>query len=63
MLGYGNGQAHSLLLKSDGTVWAWGKNDLGQLGNGTTVNGYPLLSLRCTLFSNYVLFPYFFFCI
>jgi alpha-tubulin suppressor-like RCC1 family protein len=25
---------HSLALKNDGTVWAWGYNDVGQLGNG-----------------------------
>jgi predicted CxxxxCH...CXXCH cytochrome family protein len=30
------GNAHSVALKSDGSVWAWGKNDLGQLGDGTT---------------------------
>ena len=30
------GASHSLSLKSDGTVWAWGKNDYGQLGDGTT---------------------------
>jgi len=30
------GVAHSLALKSDGTVWAWGGNYYGQLGNGTS---------------------------
>lgn len=29
------GANHSLALKSDGTVWAWGHNLYGQLGNGT----------------------------
>lgn len=29
------GLSHSLALKSDGTLWAWGLNDYGQLGNGS----------------------------
>ncbi|MDD2789235.1 MAG: hypothetical protein PHU40_01055 [Sulfurimonas sp.] len=29
---------HSIALKSDGTLWSWGDNGLGQLGDGTTVN-------------------------
>jgi alpha-tubulin suppressor-like RCC1 family protein/regulation of enolase protein 1 (concanavalin A-like superfamily) len=31
------GRAHSLALKSDGTVWAWGDNTHGQLGDDTIV--------------------------
>ncbi len=29
------GWLHSLALKKDGTVWAWGRNESGQLGDGT----------------------------
>ena len=32
------GAGHSLALKSDGTVWAWGNNADGQLGDGTTTS-------------------------
>jgi alpha-tubulin suppressor-like RCC1 family protein len=32
------GYAHSLALKRDGTVWAWGWNYYEQLGDGTTSN-------------------------
>ncbi len=30
------GYLHSLALKNDGTLWAWGANYAGQLGNGTS---------------------------
>ncbi len=29
---------HTIVLKSDGTVWTWGRNDYGQLGDGTDIN-------------------------
>jgi alpha-tubulin suppressor-like RCC1 family protein len=32
------GEHENYALKSDGTVWAWGGNFLGQLGNGTYTN-------------------------
>lgn len=32
------GTWHCLAIKGDGTVWAWGRNDYGQLGDGTTNN-------------------------
>jgi alpha-tubulin suppressor-like RCC1 family protein len=33
-----SGDRHSIALRSDGTVWTWGHNGLGQLGDGTTVD-------------------------
>src|SRR5258708_1452126 len=32
------GDYHALALSSNGTVWAWGKNGSGQLGDGTTTD-------------------------
>ena len=42
-MGVSAGAQHSLGVRSDGTLWAWGENDAGQLGAGTTS---PLPPLR-----------------
>jgi len=33
-----NGDLHSLAIKSDSTLWAWGNNSVGQLGDITVAN-------------------------
>jgi len=35
-----SGLQHCLALKTDDAVWAWGDNEWGQLGDGTTTNRY-----------------------
>lgn len=32
------GDHHTLAIKDDGTLWSWGFNNDGQLGNGTLTN-------------------------
>jgi alpha-tubulin suppressor-like RCC1 family protein len=32
------GYSHTAAVKTDGTLWTWGANTAGQLGDGTTVN-------------------------
>ncbi|HMM12669.1 MAG TPA: hypothetical protein PKE03_11300, partial [Bacteroidales bacterium] len=32
------GRVHSLAIRNDGTLWAWGRNTYGQLGIGSTTN-------------------------
>ena len=39
--GIAAGSSHGLALKDDGTVWAWGNNQSGQLGNGARWNTSP----------------------
>lgn len=38
MTAIASGGGHTVALKLDGTVWAWGSNGLGQLGDGTRTN-------------------------
>jgi alpha-tubulin suppressor-like RCC1 family protein len=33
---FNSGAGFSLAIKADGSLWAWGRNDYGQLGDGTT---------------------------
>ena len=35
ILSISGGLGHTLALKQDGTVWAWGLNEYGQLGDGS----------------------------
>jgi hypothetical protein len=34
------GARHSFAIKTDGTLWAWGSNNLGQLGLNDTINRF-----------------------
>ena len=34
------GGSHTAALKRDGSLWTWGTNQVGQLGDGTTINRY-----------------------
>jgi alpha-tubulin suppressor-like RCC1 family protein len=41
--GISAGLSHSLALRNDGTVWVWGGNTRGQLGNGTSGTNFGLV--------------------
>ena len=38
MVEVSTGNYQAAAVKSDGTVWAWGNNGVGELGDGTTNN-------------------------
>ena len=40
------GHWHSLALKSDGTVWAWGNNTYGQLGDGSNTDSNTAVEVK-----------------
>jgi len=40
------GAAHSIVLDSDGSVWAWGSNSSGQFGNNTTDSAMVAVRVR-----------------
>jgi alpha-tubulin suppressor-like RCC1 family protein len=43
------GYYHSLAIQKNGTVWGWGHNNKGQLGDGTTTNqNIPVLAKNLT---------------
>jgi len=43
------GQSHTLALKEDSSVWAWGFSEHGQLGNGTKTEGTKTLGINTPL--------------
>lgn len=44
---------YSMALKADGTVWTWGNNDYGQLGNGN-IGTKQLLPIKIPGLSNII---------
>jgi alpha-tubulin suppressor-like RCC1 family protein len=39
------GAFHGLALKADGTVWGWGRNSAGEVGDGTTTDRYGVVQV------------------
>jgi len=47
------GFAHTIVLREDGTVWGWGRNEEGQLGNGNRNNQFRPVRFRLEEFQGY----------
>ena len=41
-VGISGGQDHALALRSDGSVWSWGTNQIGQMGNAVSNSPFPV---------------------
>lgn len=51
------GFSHSLAIREDGSVWAWGGNVYGQLGDGTTLNRTTPVQVKGTGGEGYLTDP------
>ena len=48
------GSAHTIALRYDGTVWAWGYNKNGELGQGNTTSVYSPVQVKSSDGSSYL---------
>lgn len=46
-----HGNSHALALKTDGSLWAWGYNNLGQLGDNTNISRNAPVPIMCNALS------------
>ena len=51
-----SGTCHTMALESDGALWAWGSNDYGQLGDGTTTDRHSPVEVQ--IGNAYLYFPH-----
>ena len=50
----GSGYNHTFMIKSDNTIWAWGNNQYGQLGDGTTISQGSITAVQVTGLTNII---------
>ncbi|MCI5118467.1 MAG: hypothetical protein D3913_11020, partial [Candidatus Electrothrix sp. LOE1_4_5] len=51
------GESHTVALKTDGSLWAWGSNEFGKLGDGTAWKERPMLIISADEFSSCIVTP------